>query len=137
MMVQVIVYYAQPLQITWWQMDLDCLIVPHIIWLSQIVVLILLKKHCYLKTWSLYNNSKSGSKYLTLLFKISHVSDKAQCLQNFPSIILNDNNMPYPGQCYSLDQQCKLIFGPQSEFCYTVSLFLVFILFLLSKISND
>jgi hypothetical protein len=81
-------------------------------------------------------NSKYERKYLTLLFKISDISEKAQCLQNFPSIIpINDNNMPCPGQFYSLDHQCKLLYGPKSEFCYTVSLFLVFIL--ISKIFDD
>ena len=83
-------------------------------------------------------NSKYERKYLTLLFKISDISEKAQCLQNFPSIIpINDYNMPYPGQCYSLDHQCKLIYGPQSEFCYTVSLYFRFISIGLSKIFND
>ncbi len=74
----------------------------------------------------MYNNSKYESKYLTLLFNISDISEKAQCLKNFPSFRLNDNNMTYPGQCYSLDDQCKLIYGPKSEFCYEVSLLFLF-----------
>jgi hypothetical protein len=81
-------------------------------------------------------DSKNERKYSTLLFKISDISEKGRSLQNFPSIILNDNNMPYPGQCYSLDHQCKLLYGPKSEFCYKVSLLFLLILITLSKILN-
>ncbi len=58
--------------------------------------------------------------------KLSHnLSVNAKCLTNSPSYTFESlyKGLPFPGQCYSLNQQCQYLKGPQSIYCDGVSLY--------------
>ena len=58
---------------------------------------------------------------------LRNVSVSAQCLSNFPETdkleitdildISNQTNYHYPGQIWTPDDQCKMIYGINASFC--------------------
>ena len=57
------------------------------------------------------------------IYILRTITTAGQCLLNIPAQAANSlyNATQYPGQCYSLDQQCQLIFGLNSRYCNGVS----------------
>ena len=55
------------------------------------------------------------------------MSVNTKCLTNIPTSTFQSlyKGLTFPGQCYSLNQQCQHLFGPQSIYCNGVSLYLI------------
>ena len=59
-------------------------------------------------------------KFILAIYCLLHrnVTNAGSCLLNAPIAPLNNyyNSFNLPGQFYTLDQQCKLLFGPLSSY---------------------
>jgi hypothetical protein len=53
------------------------------------------------------------------------LSVNAKCLTNIPTSTFQSlyKGLRFPGQCYSLNQQCQYLYGANSIYCNGVSLY--------------